>query len=121
MARHQMVVDHADRLHESIDDGRADELEPAACQFLGDLARDRGLGWDLPDAAEVVDLGLATDEIPQQPREARAFLHDLEPRARGQYGALDLQAVAHDALVLHQALDFLGRVAGYFFRREAVE
>jgi hypothetical protein len=29
MARHQMIVDHPDRLHEGIDDGRTDELEAA--------------------------------------------------------------------------------------------
>ncbi len=31
---HQMVVDHADRLHERVDDGRADEVETVAEQLF---------------------------------------------------------------------------------------
>ena len=34
---HQMIVDHADRLHEGIHDGRSAELEAAALELLGDL------------------------------------------------------------------------------------
>src|SRR6266498_4131799 len=39
MAGHQMVIDHADGLHEGVDDGRAAELEPTARQILGDFLR----------------------------------------------------------------------------------
>src|SRR3984885_1704501 len=39
VAGHQMVVDHADRLHEGVDDGRAAELEAAPPPLLGDGAR----------------------------------------------------------------------------------
>src|ERR1051326_7204125 len=39
VALHQVVVDHADRLHECVDDGRSDELEAARGELLGDLAR----------------------------------------------------------------------------------
>jgi hypothetical protein len=38
VAGHEVVVDHADRLHEGIDDGRAAELEAASGEFLRDLA-----------------------------------------------------------------------------------
>src|SRR5436190_23721095 len=38
MARHQMIVDHADRLHEGIHDRRPDELETARRQFFRHLA-----------------------------------------------------------------------------------
>jgi len=33
-ARHQMVVDHAGGLHEGVDDGRADDLNPRAPSSL---------------------------------------------------------------------------------------
>ena len=52
VALHQMVVDHADRLHEGIDDGRADELEAARRKLLGHLPRQRGLGRHLLGVAE---------------------------------------------------------------------
>ena len=49
------------------------------------------------------------------------FLHHLEPGPRRQHRAFDLGAIAHDAGVLHQALDFRRPVAGDFFRHKAVE
>src|SRR6185312_12428638 len=73
--RRQMVVDHADRLHEGVDDGRADEFESAAGQLFRHLARDIGLGRNLPGRLEVVHLRRAVDEVPQQRREAGALLH----------------------------------------------
>jgi hypothetical protein len=35
MTGHQMIVHHADRLHESIDDGRSTEFETAARELFG--------------------------------------------------------------------------------------
>src|SRR5262249_46003517 len=37
MARHEMIVDHAGRLHERVDDGRSHELEAAPHELGGDL------------------------------------------------------------------------------------
>src|SRR5262249_18842157 len=64
---------------------------------------------------------LAVEEIPQKLGEARALLHHLEIAARGEDRAFDLAAIAHDAGVLHQLLDALGRVARNLFRLETVE
>ena len=96
-------------------------LKPRPGELLRDLARQRGLRRHLRGGAEIVDLRLAVDEVPQQPREARALLHDVEPGARGEHRALDLHAVAHDAGVLHQPLDLLRRVARDLLRLETVE
>src|ERR1041385_1025890 len=78
MALHQMVVDHADRLHEGIDDGRSDELEAAHGEFLGDFPRQLGLGGHLLGVAELVDLRFAVEEVPQERREARALVGQFE-------------------------------------------
>src|SRR5262245_1433808 len=121
MALHQMVVDHADRLHEGVDDGRPDEFEAARREVLRDPTRQRGFGRHLRGRAEMVDLRLAVEEFPEQPREPGTFLHDLEIATGGQDGAFDLQAIAHDAGVLHQFLDPLRRIARNLFRIEAVE
>src|SRR5580704_792265 len=56
VAGHEMIVDHADRLHEGIDDGRAAKFEAAPRQFFGHGARDRGFGGYLAHGAIVVDL-----------------------------------------------------------------
>ena len=68
----QMVVDHADRLHERVHDGRATKFEASRGELLGDRARQRRLGRHLRGGAEVIDLRHAVDEVPQQ-RESRAF------------------------------------------------
>src|SRR2546423_14997986 len=88
-----MVVDHPNRLHEGIDDGRPAEFEAAAGQLLRNFLRQRGLGRHLSDAAERVDLRLAVDEAPQQPREPWALLNYLQPGAGGEAGAFELPAV----------------------------
>src|SRR5258708_2383138 len=110
MAGHDVIVDHADRLHERIDYGRSAEFEAARDQLLRHRLRNLRLGRHLPGAAEVVDLRLAVYEIPQEGREASCF-HDVEIDPRGFYRAFDLGAVAHDAGVAHQLLDALWRIA----------
>src|ERR1700688_700980 len=79
IAGDQMIVDHADRLHEGVDDGRPAKLETVLRQFLGDRARDCGLRRHLACGFVVIDLWLAVDEVPQQLRKTRPLVHDVEP------------------------------------------
>ena len=53
VTRHHMIVDHADRLHERIDDRRADELEAAADEFFRHRARYRRFGRHLRASNEI--------------------------------------------------------------------
>ncbi len=116
-----MVVDHADRLHEGIDDGRPDEFEAVAEKFLGHRPRFIGFGRRPRAAAEFVVDRLAADVRPKHVGKSRPAFHDLEPCARRADRAFDLGAVAHDAGVLHQPLDLLRRVARDLLRLEIVE
>src|SRR6202035_5831882 len=93
MAGDNMIVDHADRLHEGVDDGRPAELETTLRQFLGDRARGRCFRRHLACGFVMVDLRLAVLEIPQQLGETGPLVHDLEPGPRRAHGALDLRAV----------------------------
>src|SRR5262249_39228362 len=120
-AAHEMIVYHAGGLHEGVDDGRPHELEAAARELLRDLSRQLRLRRGLRGGAEAIDLRLAVEKVPEQAREARALLHRLEIGAGREHAALDLQAVAHDAGVLHQRLDLLRREARDLLRREAGE
>src|SRR5260370_21447275 len=120
-AGHQMVVDHAGGLHEGIDDGRADEFESARGQFFRYLDRQRRRRRHAGRGLEVIDLRPAVDEIPQEFREARAVLHDLQIAVRAGDRALDLGAVADDAGVVHQRMQLFGVVARDLFRDEIVE
>src|SRR5262245_11975808 len=64
MAGHQMVVHHSDRLHEGVDDGRPDELEATAGEFLGDRTGERRRCRNVGEAAPMIYLRLAIDEVP---------------------------------------------------------
>src|SRR5437764_4993809 len=121
MAGHEVVIDHADGLHEGIHNGRSAEFEPATAERLGDFSRQLGLGRNLFDAAQAVDARAPVDVFPEQFREAGTFLHDLEPGARGEDRAFDLHAVANGALVLHQPRDLLWRIARDLCRLEGIE
>ena len=68
----------------------------------------------------LVDLRAAVEEAPQEGREASALLQFQERAGVVDHG-LDLEAVAHDAGVAHQAGDVLGAVAGDAVGIEAVE
>jgi hypothetical protein len=84
-----MIVDHADRLHEGIADGRADELEAARGELLRHLSRKRRFRRHLRYRAEMIDLGLAVEKVPKKIRKMTR-LHDREIGARGTHRALDL-------------------------------
>src|SRR6185503_14258364 len=62
----EMVVDHAGRLHEGIDNGRADEFEASSRKLLGNLDRDRRGGRHAGGGFERVHLRPAVDEIPEK-------------------------------------------------------
>src|SRR5919106_2992349 len=60
-AIHRVVVDHADRLHEGVADGRADELEAARLERFRHGARLGGLRRDLAHRLPVIDERPAVD------------------------------------------------------------
>ena len=98
-----VVHDHAAGLHERVANGRADKGE--TCFFQG-FAHGFGLGRDRRDFAavlEVVDLGYAADEGPEQ-------LHGILQRQPGRSIAacgVELQTIAHNAWVQHQRLNLI--------------
>src|SRR5215207_2308391 len=103
----EVVVDHADRLHEGVDDRRPDEVEALGLERLRDRARGLVLGPDIGPARGVVLHRAAIDEPPQEIREALPLL-DREPSPGAGDRAEDLLPVADDAGVAHQRLDVLG-------------
>src|SRR5665213_166679 len=121
MARDQMVVDHADRLHKGVDDGRPDEFKTVADELLRHRARDFRFGRGLTAFFYFAVLRLAAEMVPQEGGKSRAAVHDIEVSARRIDRAFDLGAIAHNAGVLHQPFDFLRRVARDLFRIEFAE
>src|ERR1700731_3996103 len=69
----------------------------------------------------MVDFRLAVDEIPDEFGETGAVFHDLQIGLGAVDGALDLGAVADDAGMVHQCVNFFCIIAGDLLRREIVE
>ncbi len=96
-----VVHDHAAGLHERVANGRADKGEAG---FFQGFAHGFGLGRDRRDFAavlEMIDLGFATDEGPEQ--DDRIF--QRQPGGGIAAGGIEFQAIAHDARILHQYFD----------------
>ena len=116
-----MIVDHADRLHEGIADGRADEVESALAQVLahrGGLGR---LGRNFLHRLPGVALRRAINESPEVFVEGAELLFDRKNGARILDCGCDFQSIAHDAGVFQQALDAPLVVARDQRRIEVVE
>src|ERR1700733_4571776 len=60
----EMIVDHAGRLHEGVDDGRPDEIAAAFAQVLGDRGGNIGLGDNVAHGSAFVLDRLAVDKAP---------------------------------------------------------
>ena len=61
-ASRNMVVDYADPLHECIDNGGTDKVEPPAFHVFRDAVAERTRGWNFTKVGEVVDLRAAINE-----------------------------------------------------------
>src|SRR3954464_9035575 len=117
----QMIVDYSHRLHEGVADGRADELEAALEEILAKGVGLGGLRRHLAGAAPAVDDRFAADEAPDVRIEAAELALHGEKRLGVADGRVDLQPVAHDAVVLHQLSQRRGREVRYLRRVEASE
>ncbi len=96
-----VVHDHSAGLHEGVANGWPDEGETGFFQGAAhgfSLGRNRR---DLTAILEVIDLGHAADERPEQTH--RVF--QRQPGRGIAAGGIELEAIAHDARVEHQCLD----------------
>jgi hypothetical protein len=100
-----MVVDHPDRLHERVANGRPHEPEPAPLEISGHPTRQIGLRRELGERAPPADDRATVDERPEIRVEASEFLLRLENTCGVCDGRLDLEPVADDPRILEQPLD----------------
>src|ERR1041385_9082304 len=109
-----MVVHHADRLNERVDDGRSAELEAAPGQRLRERVGLLRLRRHVAGLPREVANRLAADERPRELGEAAELLLHLEERAGVRDRGRDLRAVPHDAGVGEQPADVRRAVARDF-------
>src|SRR2546430_4485035 len=118
---HEVVVHHADGLHERVADGGSDEVEPALHEGFAHAVRLACARGQVPERAPVVLLGRSTDEAPEK-RPERPFPSLKREETTGvRDRRLDLLAVAHDARMLSELGDLLAVVACHALGIEAVE
>ena len=105
-----VVVDHANRLHERVDNRRTDKIEPA---FLQVFAYYIGFFGSCGKFFKITQTALERfmpDKFPDVTFERAKLFLDFEERGRVADGRFDLQAVAHDAFVGKKLADFLRTV-----------
>src|SRR5256885_12347877 len=100
----QMVVDHSNRLHGGVHDGRADETEAATFQILADRVRYRRTGRHLLHALPAILQRTSVHEAPQIGVERAEFPPHSEEGPGVSDRRFDLEAAAHEARTGHQSL-----------------
>ena len=83
-----------------VDDGGADELEPALLEILADGVGDLGARGDILHGLEAVHDGSAVRESPDVFRETAELFLSVEECAGVRDGRFDLQAIADDVRIL---------------------
>ena len=116
-----VVIDHADGLHEGIADRRSDEGEAAPLEILAHGAGNLRLRRHLAHRLEAVLLRLVPDEAPDILGKTPELLLHFQEDLRVPDRPLDLEPVADDAGVDEQTLDLLRPEAGDLRRIEATE
>jgi hypothetical protein len=97
-----VVIDHADRLHEGVADGRAHEPEAPRAEVLGQGVGFGRAGGDIAHGAAGLGDGGAVDKAPGvDVKRSELVLHG-EKRTGVVDGGGDLEAVADDARIAEQ-------------------
>ena len=104
-ASRDMVVDHADPLHEGVDDGGTDKAEPPAFHVFRDAVAERGRGRHFTKVGEVFDLRAAIAESSEIGIETALLVLNVEIGAGIAAGAVNFQPVADDPRILAKRLE----------------
>lgn len=97
-----VVHDHARGLHQRVTNGRTDEGKTGLFQAFAHLHGGRRHGWHFAAILEMIDHRLAVDEGPEK-------LHRILQRQPGlgiAPGRIKFEAIANNARIEHQFIDF---------------
>ena len=108
-----VVIDHADGLHQSVADGGADEFKPPPAHILAHGKGLRARGRDLVQSLPMVLYGTVTNKLPDIAVESAKFRLDLQKSIGIGDKGPDLEIVADNSRVLQQCLDLGFIVAGH--------
>lgn len=97
-----VVHDHARRLHQRVANGRADEREAGLFQAFAHLHGNRCHGRYLAAILEMIDHRLIANERPEKPHRVL----QRQPSLGVAPGGVEFEAIADDAGIEHQFIDF---------------
>src|SRR5665809_128933 len=120
-AAHDVIVDHARRLHVRVTDSGTHELEPAPLEVLAHRSRRLGLGRQIVHRRVAVYHGFPVDELPDVVAEATHRVTHLEKGLGIGYGCVHLRPVTDQARVDEKHLDLGLVVSGNLLRIEPIE
>ena len=97
-----VVHDHARGLHQRVANGRADEREASLFQAFAHLHSGRRHGRHFAAVLEMIDHRHAVDEGPEKPHR----ILQRQPGLGIAPGRIEFQAIANNARIEHQFIDF---------------
>jgi hypothetical protein len=118
---HEMIVDHAGRLHQRVADRCADKLESTPHQIAAHRIRFRRPGGYLSHRPPTILLRFAADKTPKITVEASQFFPNREKCLRILDRRRDFQPIPDDAGVPKQPLHIARAIARYLFCAKSVE
>ena len=99
-----MIIDHADGLHEGVDDGGTDEGETAFLEVFADLFREGSLGGDFVVSFECIDDGFVIYPTPEVVVERASFFEKFECGEGVFSGSEDFEPISDDTWVKQELL-----------------
>ena len=103
---HRVVIDHPYRLHECVADGRSDELEPEALEFLAHGIRRGRVDRNIRHLFPSILNGNAIDEFPEQTGKRLTGIPEIEGGSGVDARRGHFEAIADDARILQEFLLF---------------
>src|SRR5262249_17394036 len=100
----QMIVDHTDRLHESVTNGRAHEFESSLAQIFTHPVRFGRCWRNLLQRTPGIHAWSAAYKLPDIAIKRSKLILELEKCFSILYRGSQLQFVAHQPRITHQAL-----------------
>lgn len=97
-----VVHDHARGLHQCVTNSRTDEREASLFQAFAHLHGGRRHGRHFAAILEMIDHRLAVDEGPEK----RHWVLQRQPGLGIAPGCIEFEAIANDARIEHQFIDF---------------
>src|SRR5580765_123600 len=120
-ACHEVVIHHSHSLHEGVTDRTSDETKAALFQILAHRIRHRRARRDLARLCPRIHSLTASNKLPDVSIKAAEFFCNCQHCLRITDCARNLQPVAHDAFVVHEAAHFLRVVTRDNYRIKVVE